>query len=171
MLDAQVGLRPEYSWSHRLKYRLLIRGTPANLTHRSYTIVQGPFGDLVSYPDYPHLYASWYPTCMQEMVSSVAIPADWQLALRPQNSSMTEEIAKDTLRSMDTIFPGIINSDVIDVSCGVIYARGHTDIVDPNSALHMRSDDPIQTKDGYFSINTGKLTSAPRNAHLLAKML
>ncbi len=171
VLDAQVGLQPEYSWSHRLKYRLLIKGAPANVTHRSYTIVQGPFGDLVSYPDYPYLYASWYPSCMQEMVSSLAIPADWQLALGPRKTSKTEDIARDTLRSMDPIFPGIINSEVIDVACGVIYARGRTDIADPNSALHMRSDEPIQKKGGYFSINTGKLTSAPRNAHLLVKML
>ena len=48
----------------------------------------------------------------------------------------------------------------IAVDAGVIFAWGATDISDRDSELHRR-DAGVESIDGYHSVNTGKLTTAP----------
>ena len=43
----------------------------------------------------------------------------------------------------------------------MIFAWGETDIDDPGSELHERHDIGTSSRDGYHSIDTGKLTMAP----------
>jgi hypothetical protein len=50
----------------------------------------------------------------------------------------------------------------------VIVCWGATDIDDPSSELHRRRDIGVHDHDGYFSIDTGKLTCAPLFATELA---
>ena len=47
------------------------------------------------------------------------------------------------------------------VDAGVIFSWGQTDITDPASGLHRRDETGVQSADGYHSVNTGKLTTAP----------
>jgi hypothetical protein len=54
---------------------------------------------------------------------------------------------------------------------GTIFAWGSTDIDDPKSDLHERRAIGVRAYDGYFSIDTGKLTCAPLFADQLAKQL
>ena len=59
--------------------------------------------------------------------------------------------------------------DVVDA--GVIFSWGATDIDDPASELHRRHDIGVRASDGYFSVDTGKLTCAPLFAARLADLL
>jgi hypothetical protein len=43
----------------------------------------------------------------------------------------------------------------------VIFAWGSTDIDDPSSELHRRDVIGVGSHDGYHTVNTGKLTTAP----------
>jgi len=47
------------------------------------------------------------------------------------------------------------------VDGGAIFAWGSSDIDDPLSGLHERYDAGVRGADGYFSIDTGKFTTAP----------
>jgi hypothetical protein len=49
----------------------------------------------------------------------------------------------------------------IEVDAGVIIAHGRTDVDDPASGLHARTRIGVASVDGYHSVATGKLTTAP----------
>ena len=51
----------------------------------------------------------------------------------------------------------------------MVCALGDTDIDDLDSRLHQRWEIGVTARDGYFSIDTGKLTCAPSFALGLAK--
>ena len=53
----------------------------------------------------------------------------------------------------------------------MIFAWGKTDIDDGKSELHQRHQIGILDADGYFSINTGKLTCAPYFAREVGDLL
>ena len=53
----------------------------------------------------------------------------------------------------------------------MIFAWGDSDIDDAESVLHQRHEIGVVSADGYHSINTGKLTSAPYFAEQLGKLL
>lgn len=170
-IDRQLGLLPNRSWVHRLKYRLLgelprrLSGLP------SLTFVLGPFGDIVVNPG-RRTYFSWYPSSMQGWCSDLTIPKSWE---DPCNGAIGEvekhAIGTEILRGFDAILPGILDSKIGDVDAGTIFAWGASDIGDPDSELHERRAIGVHAHDGYFSIDTGKLTCAPLFADRLAKQL
>ena len=50
-IDGALGIAPmKKEWVYRLKYRILGRLPPSLATMQSYTLVLGPFGDIVTYP-------------------------------------------------------------------------------------------------------------------------
>ena len=169
-LDAQMNHLPRYPWLFRLKYRILVRN-PDPAYHKSFTMVQGRYGDIVSYPQHDLLYLSWYPSCCSNMTRESNIPNDWLKQMSQSRPELIDHIGRETLANLAPMLPKIKVCDIQDIRAGVIYARGVSDIDDPESDLHHRYDHPITTSDGYFTVNTGKLTSAPRNAALLAKMI
>jgi len=60
---------------------------------------------------------------------------------------------------------------VSSVDAGTVVAWGDRDIDRPDSELHERHDIGVHEHDGYFSIDTGKLTCAPYFAQQLAARL
>src|SRR4051794_8459531 len=50
-IDEKLGLRPERSWMHRLKYGVSFRLAAGTKAPPSATFVSGPFGEVVSYGD------------------------------------------------------------------------------------------------------------------------
>ncbi len=71
-IDQQLGITPERSWVYRLKYRVLAE-LPVHLsTIGSFSFVQGPFGNLVTYPHGGSTYLSWYPSCMRGWCTDIA---------------------------------------------------------------------------------------------------
>jgi hypothetical protein len=168
VIDGSVGITPPRPWVHRLKYRVLVR-LPEPLRHRdSATVVLGPYGDVVIHPDGTG-YVSWYPRCMVGWSDAQAPPPAWDDACCGRaDEAIAAEIARETLADADAWFPGIGAATVITVDAGVIFAWGESDIDDPDSALHRRDLSGVDSVDGYHSIDTGKLTTAPRFATMVA---
>jgi glycine/D-amino acid oxidase-like deaminating enzyme len=162
-IDEQMGQLPQRRWVHRLKYRVLA-DLPDDLasTLPSLTIALGKYGDIVTRAGRRSAYLSWYPVCLRGWATSVDIPDAWR---GPTDSrvdpDVAAEVARDTLDAFDTIVPGIRRATITDVRAGVIFSWGKTDIDDPASELHKRDEIGVQGDNGYYSINTGKLTCAP----------
>ncbi len=163
-VDATLGLRPQRAWSHRLKYRVLVELPPELRARSSMTIVLGAYGDVVVHPDGCG-YVSWYPECLREWSDELVPPVTWDAPCRgvvPE--APARELARGALRATDRWFPGLAEARPVTVDAGTIFAFGDTDITDPASGLHRRDTIGVWSIDGYHSVNTGKLTTAPRFA-------
>ena len=160
-LDAQLGFAPARRWVHRLKYRLLGRLPEGLAALPSFTLVLGPFGDVVTWPS-GRVYLSWYPACLRGWSSELAVPDAWDA---PCNGSVAprvaREVAQAALAELDRILPGIGAATIDTVDAGIITAWGETDISDPRSGLHERHAVGPWARDGWISVDTGKLTTAP----------
>jgi len=171
-IDAQLGLEPGRPWVYRLKHRITGR-TPAALSAMpSMTIVLGAYGDVVTWPADDSVYLSWYRTCMSGWSQDQAPPESWEAATSGLLPAVKQEsICRDTMAQVERVIPGIgrIREPVVDG--GTIFSWGETDIDDTASELHQRHEIGIAAADGYFSINTGKLTTAPYFAWQLTELL
>lgn len=172
-IDEQMGAPPRRPWVYRLKYRVLA-DLPDNLasTLPSLTVVIGKYGDLVTREGERSAYLSWYPACLRGWATGIGIPDAWRGPTDGNvDPGIAADVARDTLDAFNAIVPGMDRAVVTDVSAGVIVSWGATDIDDPKSELHERRDIGVQGHDGYFSIDTGKLTCAPLFAAALADTL
>lgn len=172
LVDSQIGIVPDHKWVHRRKFRILGR-MPAELEPMpSLTMVLGSYGDVVVYP-HTDAYISWYPTCMTGWSTDVAPPDDWHMseAQVPSASAELQRIVDDSIVSLSTIVKGLEKFEPMSVASGLIVARGESDIDDPNSELHTRHNIGVNDFDGWFSIDTGKYTTAPLFAQQLADRL
>lgn len=160
-LDLMMGLTPPSGWVHRLKYRTLAT-LPASHRHApSATMVLGAYGDVVVRPS-GVAYLSWYPTGMRGWTHDVTPPADWNAACRGDPApDVARDVAASALRHIDAWFPGIGTCDVNTVDAGAIVAYGTTDVDDPRSGLHDRTRIGVNGGGDYFSVDPGKLTTAP----------
>jgi FAD dependent oxidoreductase len=167
--DRQLGFHTNRKWVYRLKYRIL--GVPVDhiAALDSFTCVLGAFGDLVNYDNH-HSYLSWYPECMRGWSSELTTPESWEDAC---NGKMLLEEKEDwvdrALAGLDCIFPGLKNFDIRQLDGGIIFSWGDTDIDDIGSELHNRFEIGVNHVDGYYSVDTGKYTSAPYFAGKLQK--
>jgi glycine/D-amino acid oxidase-like deaminating enzyme len=160
-IDEAMGLRAPFPWVHRLKYRMLVELPPRLRSLPSMTFVLGAFGDIVTYPDSP-TYVSWYPECMQGWSTDLRPPQEWEAVCSDHlDGQAAEPIANRILSAFDRYVPGLIESRVAAVDAGVIFAWGRTDISELESGLHQRDAIGPSSFDGYHTINTGKLTTAP----------
>jgi hypothetical protein len=160
-IDSAIGLPPQRAWSHRLKYRVLVELPPTLRERPSMTIVLGPYGDIVVHPNGGG-YVSWYPECLREWSKALIPPESWDAPCRgvvPEAEAA--ELARRALGAADRWIPGLAGSRPLTVDAGAIFAFGDTDITDPASGLHRRDIIGVRSVDGYHSVNTGKLTTAP----------
>jgi len=170
-IDRQLGLLPKRKWVHRLKYRLLGDLPTGFSSLPSLTFALGRYGDIVVMPG-RETYFSWYPSSMRGWCTDVATPASWEEACRGEiGASEQRAIGAEILAGFDAMLPGIASSRIDRVDAGTIFSWGSSDIDDRDSELHERRAIGIHEDDGYFSIDTGKLTCAPWFAHQLAKRL
>jgi hypothetical protein len=172
-IDDQMGVPPRRRWVYRLKYRVLA-DLPNDLASGlpSLTLVLGKYGDLVTRQGERSAYLSWYPACLRGWATGIGIPDAWRGATDGNiDPRIAADVARDTFDAFNAIVPGIRGAVVTDVRAGVIVSWGATDIDDPRSELHARRDIGVQGRDGYFSIDTGKLTCAPMFAAALADTL
>lgn len=171
-IDAQLNLRPNRPWIFRLKHRVMGRAPRALAKLPSMTFVLGPYGDVVTRPQDHGLYLSWYPVCQSGWSQDIKPPSAWEAATTGTlNAREQDRIIQGTLTAFDQIIPGLGGTTSAVADAGVIFAWGSTDINDDNSELHHRHQIGITSDDGYFSINTGKLTSAPYFARELGRLL
>jgi glycine/D-amino acid oxidase-like deaminating enzyme len=161
VVDEALGLCPNRPWVHRLKYRVLVELPPRLRRIPSMTFVLGAYGDVVTYDRGP-AYVSWYPECMRGWSAETCAPAEWTPACRGAvPASEQAELGRRTLRAFDALVPGLAESRILTVDAGVIFAWGERDITDGESELHRRDEIGVRSVDGYHSVNTGKLTTAP----------
>jgi glycine/D-amino acid oxidase-like deaminating enzyme len=172
-IDEQLGITPRRPWVYRLKYRVLAE-LPEDLVDRvpSLTIALGKYGDLVTYQGQRSVYLSWYPACLQGWACTRDIPSAWRGPIDGHvDAAARSRVVQPTLDAFDAMVPGVARATVTDVRAGVIVSWGETDIDDPHSELHERRDVGVHAFDGYFSIDTGKLTCAPLFASRLLEAL
>jgi glycine/D-amino acid oxidase-like deaminating enzyme len=167
-IDRTAGLALEPGWLHRLKYRVIVALPERLRAAPSATMVIGPYGDVVVRPDGTG-YLSWYPRGLQGWTHDVAPPESWNGPCRGDvTAAEFRSMADDVMREIDAWYPGIGESVPLQVDAGAIVAYGHTDVGDRKSALHDRSRIGVVSKDGYHSVEPGKLTTAPMVAQQAA---
>jgi glycine/D-amino acid oxidase-like deaminating enzyme len=170
-IDARAGIRPARPWLFRIRHFLRGRTPPLAPFVPSTTIVLGPFGDVVKYPS-GDLYLSWYPAGMRG-VSSDLRPPKWPRVLDERTA---DRVRRSTLAGLIHVIPALadLSSDYMnacEVKGGVIFGWGSTDITDPVSGLHTRANIGPFSFGRYHSIDTGKLTTAPLFAQMVAKRI
>jgi glycine/D-amino acid oxidase-like deaminating enzyme len=168
-LDHALGLVPTRRWVYRLKFRLL--GTLPSALHAlpSLSVVLGPYGDVVVYPR-NRIYLSWYPSCLRGWNTDLAPPSTWGEPCDGRvDAALAADIQRRALEGFARMIPGLNDTDVDTVDAGVIFSWGETDIHDPDSEFHRRSEIGINEHRGYFSVDPGKMTCAPLFARHLAE--
>lgn len=160
-VDRSVGAELPPAWVHRYKSATHIPTGASSIP--SVTLMVGPYGDVVSFPS-GQTYLSWYPTSMRGLTSD----------LTPQQVSLSDTeravIAASSLEGLAAFVPEIEGLPVGDarVEGGYIFGLGSTDITDPDSGLHKRFANGPISEDGYHSVDTGKYTTAPLFADMVA---
>lgn len=167
-IDRTAGILADRPWMYRMKY--FVRLSP-DAPLPSTTILLGPFGDVVTYAD-GGAFLSWYPAGRQGTSADV-VPPDWRAELDDVDHKRTLAATVEALAEIvpavgDVAAPALADARVLG---GLIYAHGHSDIDDPASVLHERHDIGPASYGRYHSIDTGKLTMAPRFARVLAERI
>ncbi len=164
-IDVTAGLAPEPPWTHRYRLCVFIR-TRAEHELASAVVAVGPFGDVKNYNG-RDFYFSWYP------VGLIAEGTDLELGSPDVPTGHGAEAFVDSVRAeLERVLPGV--GRVIDdaeestVQGGFVFARGRGALDDPQSGLHRRDRYGVQRRDSYYSVDTGKYSTAPWLARLLA---
>jgi len=159
-LDATLGIEPPPGWLYRLKYRVLAN-LPEDLQYApSATMVLGRYGDVVIRPDRT-AYLSWYPAGLRGWGNALRPPDDWDEASRGEVNDHSADLIADFLAGIEPWYPGIVRCKPFHVDAGVIVAYGQTDVDDLHSGLHDRTRVGVTSIGGYYSVDPGKLTTAP----------
>ncbi|MEG3985913.1 FAD-dependent oxidoreductase [Microcoleus sp. S28C3] len=167
-IDRSIGIECIDGWLHRLKYRVIARLPESLRDAPSVTMVIGRYGDVVIRPN-GTVYLSWYPLALQGWSHELQPPASWDDPCRgrvPQKQA--RDLAAGVLEAIDSWFPGIGKSEPFLVDAGAIFAYGRTDVDKTTSGLHDRTKIGVTSVDGYHTVDTGKLTTAPLFAMTVA---
>ena len=170
-VDRTLGIEPDRPWIHRLKYGVHGTVDPGTAPPPSVTFVLGPFGDVVRHAS-GRIYASWYPSCLVDTSTEVTPPTTWVGATSEDGWTSTQhDVAEATVTALAHHVPRLAGLEVDLVAAGPIVAWGETDIDVPDSELHLRHRIGVHDHDGYLSVDTGKLTTAPLFAEQVAERL
>lgn len=132
------------------------------------SIIAGAFGNISPRMSGGHAYISWHEECMRDMTTTGITPKEWEHHFTDKAPDLNSEWIRRSVEKMAEICPAASTFKVTRLLPGVICSTGKTDIQDKNSDVHKRGDQMgIFEFDGYYSINTGKFSSAP----FLAKKL
>lgn len=164
-IDATAGLVPDFVWSNRYRLSIFAR-TARALDLPSAVIAVGPFGDVKNYGG-RDFYLSWYPVGLVAESGALAPPAPPPLDSETRARFVAEARAALAahLPWTETIFAA---ADRLEIGGGHVFARGRGSIGDPASGLHRRDRFGVTRLPGYYSIDTGKYSSAPWLAQALA---
>ena len=164
-IDVTAGITPEPPWTHRYRLCVFARtGTPHELA--SAVVAVGPFGDVKNYNG-TDFYFSWYPVGLVAEGDGIELDAP----RLPTGRDAT--VFVDRVRaSLEEVLPGVsrVLDDAVDVAVrgGFVFARGAGALDDPRSGLHRRDRYGVQRRGSYASVDTGKYSTAPWLARMLA---
>jgi hypothetical protein len=160
-LDRTLGIEPPPNILHRLKYRVIACLPDEWRRARSMTMVTGPFGDIVVRRD-GTAFLSWYPVGRTGWTDQIEPPRAWDGPGSGQaDPEFASGIAAGILGALDRFYSGISRAQVLRVDAGPIVATGRSDVDDRSSGLHHRCEVGFWDHGDFFSIDPGKLTSAP----------
>lgn len=164
-IDWSLGLCRSSTWTHRYRVSLFAR-TRKPVALKSAVIAVGPFGDIKNYDGY-NFYLSWYESGL--LVESHA--------LRPPapvvpNAEEQARIIEEKLAKLGNLVRGVVDLkshfETVELRGGWVYAAGQGALSDPSSKLHRRDNIGLVTQGNYFSIDTGKYSTAPHIAREVA---
>lgn len=167
-IDCKSGYPDNEDWFTRLKFGVLLQDASTafgGVLPRNVTATSGSFGDSVYFPQNDTLYTCWYPVGM--CYSTAKLFKDCGLPELGDN----ERFIHGTWAGYATIDPHYSRLDKKRFAGNArlmgdyIMAKGKSDIDDASSELHKRVGlGPRQLDKGYWTVETGKFTSAPRCA-------
>jgi glycine/D-amino acid oxidase-like deaminating enzyme len=156
----------------RVKYGFLLEGPPDGARVPSLVITHGPFGDVVRYPIDNSVYVTWYPACLTYIGHTDRLPDVWEDACDGNHEpDRARQIFRESIEALSEYVPELKSMALKRIMAGSIVGHGKTDISDRQSGLHRRHGIGIETAGDYYSIFTGKFTSAPANAMALQSAL
>ena len=132
-------------------------------------VAVGAFGDVKNY-DGQSFYMSWYPAGLLSDSADV-LPKTPD----PLTQEQKDTIAQNIRSGLATVL--VRAGDIFDaaqdirVEGGFVFAQGQGSIAERSSTLHSRDKFGITRKGRYYSIDTGKYSSAPELATILAQEL
>ena len=107
-------------------------------------------------------YFSWYPLGLRGWTGELAPPDDWNAPCRGElPAAERQSVARDLLDAIEQWYPGAALAEPLMVDAGAIVAYGRTDVDDLNSGLHDRTHVGVTSRDGYHSVDPGKMTTCP----------
>jgi len=159
--DRQLGHAIHPGHLHRLKFRLNIALPDHLRTAPSATRVLGPYGDVVIRRRGSG-FLSWYPASLRGWCDDIRPPDSWLPAMSGEiDAGDCPELGERILEGMESWFPAVRDCRVESIDAGVILAWGKTDIDERGSRLHSRDIVGGLEDNGYWSVEAGKLTTAP----------
>lgn len=170
-IDSILGIRAPRTCMYRMKYA--IHGSMKNRPQKpiTTTFTLGPYGDVV-YRNSGRVYLSWYPDCLAGLSIGLKPPDEWKeelesFAITPER----EEIIQKTTTALGEKLEFLHDVSIDSVTACVIVAWGESDIDVQNSQLHLRHEIGVHNHEGYISVDTGKLTTAPLFASKVVESL
>lgn len=164
-VDATAGLVPQPPWTHRYRHCVFVR-TRTEHALPSALVAVGPFGDVKNYNG-RDFYVSWYP------VGLVAEGVELELAApAPPTGADADAFVARVRAALEPIMPGLgpvlDDAESVVVHGGFVFARGAGALDDPRSGLHRRDRYGVERRGSYYSVDTGKYSTAPWLARQLA---
>jgi len=160
-LDQKYGVCDRGPWFTRRKLGVNIQANGSAPTIPSFTVMLGPFGDVVRYKS-GRVYLSWYPVCMIGTTTGTE-ETDWTAVLRTIDRAHVRRVTIDALSELCPAVQTLASIDTENyvVNGGSIFALGKSDIVDPKSQLHERFNVGMNGRGTYLSVDTAKFTLGP----------
>jgi hypothetical protein len=166
-LDRGAGVPLPREWSDRYRLSLFIR-TERKVNLPSAVIAVGPFGDVKNY-DGHHLYLSWYPAgLVAEHVGSDPVEP---MLDRPRLARVQEEVLVELGARLHGVASLIGHMTDARVAGGWVHAAGTGSLADRAATLHRRDDFGVRQRGSYYSVDTGKYSTAPWLAQQLAEQI
>jgi glycine/D-amino acid oxidase-like deaminating enzyme len=169
-IDATMGIRAPRPYLYRLKHAVKATLQQQSAPCPTTTFALGPFGDVVWWSD-GSVYLSWYPVCMTDVSTDLEPPRTWLPPATETPSARHRDLAAATVAALAQRIPALQGLRIDSVTAGVVVAWGDSDIDQPDSALHHRHAIGVHDHDGYLSVDTGKLTTAPLFAQHVVESL
>jgi hypothetical protein len=168
VIDSTLGIAHSATWTHRYRVSVFARSRMP-LALRSFVIAVGPFGDLKNY-DGRNLYFSWYPAGLLAEGTRLTPPRVPEVG-----GEKEKDVIEKTFTGLTRMNPQLeglaAQLEHMTVRGGWVYAAGTGSLADSRSGLHRRNDLGVVCKDGYFSVDTGKYSTAPWLATQIAEAI
>lgn len=165
-IDTGVGISPTRIWSNRFRLAAFVR-TSRSVQVPSTIIATGPFGDVKNYNG-RDFYASWYPLGL--LADTRDVDPEPPALPKPEDARKLSMKMLDRLTSLVPHVRQIKDSiETIRLAGGWVHAVGSGALSDPHSTLHRRTEFGILQSGTYISVDTGKYSTAPWLAHLVAE--